>query len=127
MAVITRASVAAPTLPKETVEVEALGGDVVVRGLLLTERMTLEQRIVSAAKAAREAAAASPGQPQNDAGVNAALPMLLASCVLDADGKQLWTEAEWQIFGGRHPLQAVALFNVAWRLAGLDQAANVKN
>ena len=127
MAVITRASVAAPTLPKETVEVEALGGDVVVRGLLLTERMALEQRIVSAAKAAREAAAAAPGQPQNDAGINAALPMLLTCCVLDADGQQLWSEAEWQIFGGKHPMQAVALFNVAWRLAGLDQAANAKN
>jgi hypothetical protein len=126
MAVINRASLAPPTLPRETVEVEALGGDVVVRGLLLTERMKLESRMTQAAQEAREAA--PKGAADNlDAGVAAVLPMLLAATVLDADSNPLWTTDEWQIFGGKHPQQAVALFNVAWRLAGLDRADNEKN
>lgn len=125
MAVVHKGAVPAPTLPKETVEVEALGGDVVVRGLLLTERLALEQRVVAIAKAARAAGAPEPGGL--DAGASAVLPVLLAVTVLDADGAQLWSEAEWQTFGGTHPGQAVALFNVAWRLSGLDTKANVKN
>lgn len=126
MAVVNRANVADPALPRETVEVEALGGEVVVRGLLLTERLDLEARIVQLARA-RRAAQDAPGADASDPGVHAILPQLLHMAVLDADGVQLWSEQQWQTFGGAHPGQAVALFNVAWRLAGFAQADNAKN
>lgn len=130
MAVVKRANVAEPTLPRETVEVEALGGEVVVRGLLLTERLDLEARIVhhaKAAKAAREAAGGTDAGAAPAAGVHEVMPMLLHMAVLDADGLQLWSAEQWQQFGGKHAGQALALFNVAWRLAGFSQADNAKN
>lgn len=129
MAVVKRSSVAAPMLPKQTVEVEAIGGDVVVRGLLMTEYMTVVQRmggLVQAAKA-RSAADSAASAALGSADLAAVMPALLAIAVLDADGQPLWNEAEWQIFGGKHPLQAVALFNVAWTLAGLNADENAKN
>lgn len=129
MAVVKRGNVAEPALPKETVEVEALGGDVVVRGLLLTERLDLEARIVQLARAnktARDAAQAS-GDETPAANVHVVMPQLLHMAVLDADGLQIWSAEQWQRFGGAHPGQAVALFNVAWRLAGFDRADNAKN
>lgn len=140
MAVLKRAQVAAPTLPKETVAVDALGGEVIVRGLLLTERIALTNRIATLrmaanpqpAKAKAGAAAAPAGpvkaqayDPATD--VQLAMPMLLALCVLDADSEPLWTDAQWQVFGGQHQGQALALFNVAWRLSGFDQAPEAKN
>lgn len=113
MAVVNRSSVAAPTLPKETVEVAALDGEVIVRGLLLTERLEIQNRIVSLRQAAAE--------------VNAILPSVLALCVLAADELPLWTEQEWQVFGVKHQGQALALFNVAWRLSGFAEAQDAKN
>lgn len=113
MAVVNRSSVAAPTLPKETVEVAALDGEVIVRGLLLTERLDIEARIVKLRQAAE--------------GVNGVLPPVLALCVLDAEEQPLWTEQQWQIFGVKHQGQALALFNVAWRLSGFAQAQDAKN
>lgn len=119
MAVVKRANVAQPTLPKETVEVEALQGEVVVRGLLLTERLAVEARIVALRSAQKADSSA--------ADVNEILPVMLAICVLDADDLPLWTEHEWQVFGIEHRGQAVALFNVAWRLSGFALAQDQKN
>lgn len=113
MAVVNRSSVAAPTLPKQTVEVAALDGEVIVRGLLLTERLAIEARVVGLRKAGEE--------------VNAILPAVLAQCVLAADELPLWTEQEWQVFGVKHQGQALALFNVAWRLSGFAEAQDAKN
>lgn len=118
MAVIKRANVEAPTLPKETVDVAALDGEVVVRGLLLTERLAVEARIV-ALRSAPHVDGAAPD-------VNAILPVVLAICVLDADDLPLWTEQQWQVFGIKHQGQALALFNVAWRLSGFAQAQDAK-
>lgn len=123
MAVIKRGNVAEPTLPKETVEVEAIGGEVVVRGLLLSERQELEDLMVRLAKAKREASESGGEAP----GMSTIMPRLLHLAVLDADGLQLWSEQQWQVFGGKHHGQASALFLVAWRLAGFAQADNAKN
>ncbi len=117
MAVIKRASVVAPTVPKETVQVDALGGEVVVRGLLLSERMAVQKKIVTLRKA----------EATDEGNVHAILPVLLALCVLDADGLPLFTHDEWQAFGARHPAQAVGLFNTAWTLSGFDADAEAKN
>jgi hypothetical protein len=117
MAVIKRQDVPDPVLPKETVEVEALGGEVVVRGLLLTEYLDLKASIAAAAK----------GSVADRSGVHAVLPVLLAITVLDADEQPVFTQQEWQVFGAKHASQAIALFNVAWELSGFNQAAAVKN
>ena len=116
MAVVDRAKVAPPVLPKETVEVAAIGGEVVVRGLLLTEYLRMKNRI----------AQANADHSAED-GVYAILPPLLATCVLDASGQPLWTEDEWQAFGAKEPGQALELFNVAARLSGLSRAQDTKN
>lgn len=120
MAVLERGAVFAPVLPKETVHVAALGGDVVVRGLRLSERLSMEQRIARLTGA--------PGaHGATDADVNTIIPGLLGVCVLASDGAPLWTEDDWQAFGAQHKGEAVALFNAAWRLSGFDQGATVKN
>ena len=116
MAALKRASVAAPVLPKEAVAVASLGGDLIVRGLLLTERLSVQSKIT-----ALQQDAGSAG------GVHALLPMLLALCVLDADGVPLWTQDQWQAFGAQQQNEAIALFNAAWRLSGFNQAEEEKN
>lgn len=116
MAVLKRGEVAEPVLPKETVEVPSLGGELVVRGLLLSEKLAVESRIVATAQ---DKGAAD--------GVHAILPVLLALCVVDADGLPFWTEGQWQIFGASQAKEAIALFNVAWRLSGFAQAETAKN
>ena len=117
MAVIKRGEVAAPVLPKETIEAPALGGEVVVRGLLLSERLAIQKRITTLSK-----------QQADGAGdVHAILPVLLAICVLDADGFPVFDHDQWQAFGASHASQAIALFNAAWRLSGFDVEAEAKN
>lgn len=117
MAVLKRGDIAPPATPKETTPVPALGGDVVVRGLLLSERMAVQKQIVDL----RRAAAVDNGT------VHAILPVMLALCVLDADGLPVFTQAQWQAFGGSHADQAVTLFNTAWRLSGFDTEEEAKN
>ena len=94
MAVIKRANVAPPVLPKETVEVEALGGEVVVQGLLLSDRQDLEAYMVALARAGREAA--EGGAAAQAPGMAKVMPRLLHLSVLDADGERIYTEQEWQ-------------------------------
>lgn len=86
MPVVKRGEVAAPTLPKQTVEVEALGGEVVVRGLTLVERLAVTSRLATLSAAAKGRAADQPLDAAQDLSI--VIPMLLALCVLDADGKQ---------------------------------------
>jgi len=121
MAVIKRQDVPTPVLPKETVEVEALGGEVVVRGLLLTEYLDLQASVVAAAPKK-----SLDGESERS-GVHAVLPVLLAMTVLDADEKPVFTQQQWQVFGAKHANQAIALFNVAWRISGFSQADTAKN
>ena len=119
MTVITKAGTAGPVLPKETVEVEALGGEVVVRGLLLVELLGVQSRIAALH-------AANKGGDMA-ASVSAIVPDVLALCVLDADGASLFDQTQWQIWGGQHQGQALNLFNIAWRLSGMNRAATAKN
>lgn len=104
---LDRTAVKKPTLPKEAVEVGSLGGEVVVRGMLLSERMELF---------------ASPEEKQFER-----ITEILAKCVLAADGKPLFTFDDWQIFGAANVEDALKLFNVARRLSGLGGAAEKKD
>lgn len=107
MTVISRGAVAAPVLPKRTVEVPELGGEVVVRGLLLRDRLTL---------------LASP--EVRDFG---RVTRMLAATVLADDGEPLWTEAEWDEFGAAHSDACLRLFDVAMELSGLKAEPLEKN
>lgn len=102
---VSRANIKRPTLPKETVDAPALGGEVVVRGLLLSERMDLltaeSNRYEIIAKA-------------------------LSSCVLADDGKPYMNFEDWQVFGGQHIDEAAQLFEVVKRLSGLGGNEDAK-
>lgn len=120
MTVIKKADVPTPVLPKETVEgITALGGDVIVRGLLLTERLAFKAQI------ARDQELAAT--PTVAAAVMERVPQLLALCVVDADGAAIWPAATWDEFGARHEDDALRLFNVAMRLSGFGAEDSAKN
>lgn len=106
MAVINKSETPSPILPKETVEVPSLNGDVVVTGLLLKDRLDLFTDL----RAGRMD-----------------LSKLLALTVQDANGLLLYTQEEWEVFGSTNFVDAINIFKVAKRLNGLDAEAQVKN
>jgi hypothetical protein len=105
MAVLKKSQISSPALPKETVPVSGLGGDVVVTGLTLAGRLGL----FSAGKG---------GYP---------VSKLLSETVLDAEGSQIFTEQEWENFGAKHFKDCIELFKVVKRLSGLDAEVEAKN
>jgi hypothetical protein len=112
--VLKRSEIARPALPKETVAFPPLGGDVVVRGLLLGERLAM-----MAAGARRDPAAPEPDGPELFAGIASGL----AWCVLDADGEPLLSAAEWQVLGAQHIDACLELWRAVKRLSGMDREA----
>lgn len=107
--VISRDSLKPPTLPKETFTCPELGGDVVIRGPLASARIAL-QRMASA-----------------DSSVEKMAPVLLAGSVLDSEDRPLFTEAQWDEWGGTNYTAYLDLFNVAMRLWGFNREDNRKN
>ena len=123
MALIERSQVKAPSLPRETVAVPALGGDVIVRGLLLSERMQLSSLNAQLAEPA-------PGETEAQARSRAGghlVSFTLARSVELADGKPLYTQQEWDAFGADHPEAALDLFKRARVLGGQDREEAAKN
>lgn len=106
---INRNSLTLPALPSETVAVAALGGEVIVRGLRLSERLAIFADL------------------REDGKSYAHLARLLAPSVVGDDGQALLTEDEWETFGGQHFAEALELFAVARRLSGLDAEVVEKN
>lgn len=111
---IDRTKVGTPVLPKETVTVPGLDGDVIVRGLMLTERISLESQIQSVVADGEDAA-------------QLIVPRLLALTVLDKTEQPVFTSEQWQSFGSVYYVDACALFNVAMKLSGFNKAADIKN
>ncbi len=101
---LSRDKLRRPSLPKETVDVPALGGEVVVRGMLLAERLELWSGTVTYSQIAKA----------------------LAACVLLDDGKPALTVDEWEAFGGTNLDDAISLFQVVKRLSGLGTDAEKK-
>lgn len=106
---LNRNSLTLPALPSETVAVAALGGDVIVRGLRLGERLAMFAGL------------------REDGKNYAHLAKLLALSVVGDDGQPLMTEPEWETFGGLHFSETLALFGVAQRLTGLNAEVVEKN
>jgi hypothetical protein len=105
MAVLNKENVPPPVVPKETVTVPELGGDVIVRGLLLTDRIRFFQK----------------GQ-SGKLGVSS----MLAFTVIDAKGEEIFTEEEWEAFGAKNFSAAIELFEKAKKLSGMDVVVNKK-
>ena len=106
---LKKSEIKPPVLPKETHEVPEMGGEVVVRGLLLRERLALFDDATAGAERFGHLAA------------------VLAACVVDADGIAIWTAEQWETFGATNFDEALRLFNVARRLSGLDAEERKKN
>ncbi len=107
MKALKKADIKPPVLPKETVEVPEFGGEVIVRGLMLRDRIALFT---------------SAGTDNS-----AHLSKLLAATVVDADGVQIYTDEEWEEFGAKNFDACIRLFNVARRLSGLNAEVAHKN
>ena len=122
MTVILAASVAAPTLPKETVAVESLGGEVVVCGLKLTDRLGIQARMRALNQRAEKA-----GGDTEDTSMRLVVPELLAAAVVDAESKPLFTAEQWEQHGARHADECIRLFNIAMRLSGFAREDDRKN
>ena len=106
---LTKAQITRPVLKKEAVAVPELGGEVIVRGLLLSERFALFSGI-------------------NEANAKfLQMPRLLSMVVVDAEGAAVMTEQEWDVFGAESFTAMSALFEVAKRLSGLDAEVVAKN
>lgn len=103
--VIIKANVPPPVLPKQVVDVPELGGEVIVRGLLLSDRV----RVMNMA--------ASSGVMVSD---------LLACTVVDAAGDPIYTKADWEEFGASNFNVCLELFKTAKALSGLDAEVNEK-
>ena len=95
-----------PGLAEEEVPVPELGGEVVVRGLSLSERMDL-------------------ATAQNSQGFSR-IAMMLAVCVLDADREPLFSVEEWEAFGSKSFASAMVLWDKACALSGMEPGAAAK-
>lgn len=109
MALLKKSQIASPVLPREAVDVAELGGEVVIRGLLFSERLALFSRV------------------GNDGKAFAEIPQLLALTVLDVDSAPVFTAEQWEAFGAKHMETMLHLFGIAKRLSGLDAEAAAKN
>lgn len=98
----------APVLRKEVVEVPSLG-EVVVRMLRLSERLSLGRAVTEVREGVRSE--------------DFFIPRLLAATVADQAGKPVYTVDEWDIFAAEHPDDASLLSDAALRLGGFGGTA----
>lgn len=105
MAVLNKANIPPPSVPKEVVEVPELGGEVIVRGLLLSDRI----RLFSSAQSQKTY-----------------ISHLLSCTVVDNENTPIYSIDEWESFGARNFEASLALFKTAKTLSGLDVEVNEK-
>lgn len=95
---LKKSEVTRPVRRKETVQVDALGGEVIVQALLMRDRLEL----------------ASMDGPKYGH-----VSEILARSVVDADGLSVYTAEEWEIFGTEHQQEAFQLLEVSQKLSGM--------
>lgn len=95
-----------PTLPREIHESAPLGGQVVVRGITLTQRFELYDRV-----------------GQNKFRI---VPELLAMSVLDISDKPVMTAEQWDVLGSIEQAEVMRLYDIAKRLAGMGEESPEK-
>lgn len=123
MALIKRNATPTPTLRRETVEVNALGGAVIVQAQLLSQRLELvalnaHLSVPVGAETEQQAAARAGAQMVSHT---------LARCVVLEDGAPLYSASEWDTFGAVHPGEVLMLFRKARVLNGQDEEETEKN
>jgi hypothetical protein len=119
---VARSAAPVVELPRETVTIEAFGGDVLVRGMDITEMlrfMAAKRRLATPLEGETEIAA-------DERSVAQSVPFALSMVVLADDGLPLYTEAQWRTWGARHASVVLELFSVAMRLSGNDPGAEKK-
>jgi hypothetical protein len=105
---LSKKDVKRPVLPRKTVEVPEMGGEVIVRGLLLKDRLAI---------------ADISGKDQDFGRVS----KVLAATVVDADDQPLYSIAEWEEFGAQHFAAAMRVFEVALEMSGFKAEVLEKN
>jgi hypothetical protein len=123
MTMLTRIGVKPIVYPRETAECPELGGDVIVRGMSLSERLAL-----SALNA--DLRTPKEGEPEVSAQARAGaqmVPLTLAQTVELEDGSPVYTPKEWDQLGADHPGLVLRLFRIARRLSGQDNETLAKN
>lgn len=123
MDLIKKANVTAPTVPQEQIDVPELGGAVIVRGMLLSERMAFSTWRTKAATPA-------PGETKESAEERVGpqtFARMLSVAVVDADQQPVFDASQWERFGANHGARAMELFNAAFRLSGFDEEETAKN
>lgn len=103
MALLKRGAIPEPMAPAEAVQVDELGGEVCVRAIPLPAYLAW-------------ATAEGPRLER--------LTALLALAVVDADGEQIFTAAQWDAFSARHRDATYRLLDVANRLNGVGEQKN---
>lgn len=98
---LNRSQLKDPVLEKEPVDVPELGGEVVVQGMMMRDRLQV----------------ATANLPQF-----AHVAEVLSRSVVDDEGARIWSAQQWEIFGGQHQDAAWKLFEVAQRLSKLGGA-----
>jgi len=123
MTLLSRADVQPAAQPTETVPAPALGGDVIVRGITLSDRLAIAS-LIAPDYAPRAGESAADARARAGA---AAVAHYLARAVVLEDGLPLYTAAEWEYVGARHIDATMELYRVAKRLAGMDAEETQKN
>lgn len=112
---ISRGQIKAVALPEERVTVEAIGGEVLIRGFDIG-RMLRFQALRSADV---------EGQSEQDRQAVVITHGLHMGVLLD-DGLPVYSVAEWAVFAARHVEVALDLFSKVMRLSGTDLDAEKK-
>lgn len=109
MAFLTRADLlAAIGLPRETVRIPELGGDVLVQGMSGAQRDAWEASLVEGKGKRRH---------MNTANIRA---KLVAQCCIDDGGNRLFTDTDIDVLGSTRVDVLNRLFGVAQRLSGVS-------
>lgn len=114
MDLVKRAALPQVELRTERVTVESLGGDVIVRGVMLADTLRLAQL---RARAARPLEGETDDDAQLRAGAEYAA-QVLALQVVDGDGEPLMPATQWSIWGGGNAGEFNRLYDAAARLRG---------
>lgn len=106
MPIVSKATFRPPTPRKETIEIAGIG-EVVVRGLMLSERLALIAL--------------------EDSQGYRAVPQQLAYCVLDVNGEPLMTAEQWDTWAAQNPEAWFDIVKAIRRLSGQDLGDVAKN
>lgn len=119
---LTRAQAPALELPQAVVHVPELGGEVIVRGFGMPALL----RFFAARREAIERLAHLGDAQAQEVAAGELVPLALHLAVVLDDGLPMYSEAQWQVFGGMHPTAAMALFARVMALSGTEHAAEKK-